>query len=259
MQEFFGKVGIFMGATSGIGLEAAQHFVKKGGLAIACGLGAKNLEALNAEYGQQLRRRELDVTDVAQLQALARELESENLTVDVLVNAAGVMVFGSATDTSLADWEKCISVNMTGTFLSSQTFIPLMKRGGAIVNISSVVALAAGKRRLPYAAAKAGVIGITKAMAVDHAAAGIRVNAVAPGAIETPMLHHAWKSIAPQKSHEEMRNALIDATPLGLVGKPSHVAELILFLCGDSSKFITGTVIPVDGGVTAQLAVSQAR
>lgn len=259
MHEFSGKVGIFMGGTSGIGLETAKHFVEKGGTAIACGLGAGALEIPKGEQGRRLRFRELDVTDIAQLQEFANELKAENLVVDVLVNAAGIMVFGNAIDTSLADWEKCIAVNMTGTFLSSQAIVPLMERGGSIVNIASVVALAAGKRRLPYAAAKAGVIGITKAMAVDHASAGIRVNAVAPGAIETPMLHHAWKNVAPQKSHDEMRKALVDATPLGLVGEPSHVADLILFLCSNSSKFITGAIIPVDGGVTAQLAVSQAR
>jgi len=259
MHEFSGKVGIFMGATSGIGLETARLFAKKGGVAIACGLAARDLEGQCGGQEQQLRFRELDVTDIAQLKAFASDLREENLVIDVLVNAAGIMVFGSATDTPLADWEKCIAVNMTGTFLSSQAIIPLMQRGGAVVNIASVVALAAGKRRLPYAAAKAGVIGITKAMAVDHAAAGIRVNAVAPGAIETPMLHHAWSNVAPEKSHEEMRKALMDATPLGLVGSPSHVADLILFLCSDASKFITGAVIPVDGGVTSQLAVSQAR
>jgi NAD(P)-dependent dehydrogenase (short-subunit alcohol dehydrogenase family) len=192
-------------------------------------------------------------------QQLAQSALTDAPPVAALVNAAGVMLLGTTLDVPLEDWERSLAVNLTGVLLSSRAVIPHMRRGSGVVNIASVVALAAGRRRVAYAAAKAGVIGMTRAMALDHAADGIRVNVICPGAVETPMLHGAWAAVAPQTPAESMRAALEAGTPLGRVASPEDIADLIAFLCGPQSSFITGAVIPIDGGITAQLAASQAR
>lgn len=258
-MEFRDKVAVVTGGTSGIGLETVLRLAQQGAIGVAIGLAEEDLPKVAEERGVSLDFFRADVAEPGDVIALASMLQERYGRVDCLVNAAGVQIFGSALDTNLADWNSSLAVNLTGPFLVAQALLPLMTGGGSIVNISSVVALVAGKRRLPYAAAKSGLLGMTRAMALDHAEDGIRVNAVCPGAVETPMLHKAWSTVGSGQTADSMRAALEQVTPLGRVGTVADIAELILFLCGPHSSFITGATFTIDGGITAQLAASQAR
>ena len=221
------------GAGSGIGAAVAHRLADEGFDVTVADLDP---EAVATELGATGVR--LDVRDEAQV---ARAMDG----VDVLVNAAGVGSTADAPGTSLEVWEHVFAVNARGTFLCCKHAIPGMKArgGGAIVNIASVAALIGLKNRAAYSASKGAVVALTRALAVDHVGDGIRVNAVCPGTIDTPwvqrLVHDAGESL----------DALRARQPMGRLGTAEEVADAVLYLT--TAEFATGTILTVDGGLTA--------
>jgi len=191
----------------------------------------------------------VDVADESQVKTAVESAAEKFGSVDVPVNNAGIEVNGSVSDLTSAEWDRQNAVNLRGAFLMSKYVIQKMTaRGGVIVNISSVHAFVSWTGCATYDATKAGLIGITRAMALDHGPAGIRVNAICPGYIDTPLMEK-WLESVPNR--EETLRQVLACHPLGRVGTPRDVAEAALFLASDAASFISGTTLVVDGAMTA--------
>jgi NAD(P)-dependent dehydrogenase (short-subunit alcohol dehydrogenase family) len=168
----------------------------------------------------------------------------------IVVNNAGAIVVGSVEETSDKDWNLVMATNLTGTFIVSRAAIPELRQtgGGSIVNIGSYLGMAGRRQRAAYCAAKAGVMGLTRAMALDHAQDKIRVNCICPAMIETEM---ATQSLSKAPDPEAARRQRIAEIPLGRLGKPEDVAMMAVYLASDESSWVTGVSLPLDGGQTA--------
>jgi NAD(P)-dependent dehydrogenase (short-subunit alcohol dehydrogenase family) len=244
------KVALVTGAASGIGAGIAERFAEAG---IAVALFDINGDAVrpNAQrLAAQTRTTAIqgDVSSEADAQNAVETTVRELGALDYLVNNAGIEVSGSVTELSSAQWERQIGVNLTSVFLLSKYAIRKMIRGGAIVNISSVHALVSWPGSAAYDASKAGMIGLTRAMALDHGPQRIRVNAICPGYIETP-IWEPW--LASLEDPAATMREVLKAHPLGRTGTPRDVAEAALFLVSDAASFISGTYLVVDGAMTA--------
>jgi meso-butanediol dehydrogenase / (S,S)-butanediol dehydrogenase / diacetyl reductase len=191
-----------------------------------------------------------DVTERRSSEAALGEVTARFGRLDVLVNNAGAVVVATAEGTSDEDWERVMATNLTGTFLVSRAALPALRRsgGGSIVNIGSILGLVARKERAAYCAAKAGVAGLTRAMALDHAHEHIRVNCICPSIVETEL---GLRSIQMARDPEAERRRRIEGIPLGRMGKPEDVAQMAVYLASDESAWITGAALPLDGGLTA--------
>jgi NAD(P)-dependent dehydrogenase (short-subunit alcohol dehydrogenase family) len=202
-------------------------------------------------HGGQAIAVALDVSDEMSIASAIQTCESTLGGLDILVCAAGVLAFGSVLDTDPATWDQVLRINLTGTYLACRAAIPLMKQrgGGAIITIaSSTGAHDAASELAAYVASKGAITMLTKAMAVDHATDGIRVNAIAPGPVVTPML----QSVMSEPQIEAFGHSL----PLGRMGRPEDIASMACFLASDSASFVTGAVVAVDGGQTAQIGTT---
>jgi NAD(P)-dependent dehydrogenase (short-subunit alcohol dehydrogenase family) len=244
------KTAIVTGAAAGIGTGIARRFAE-GGYAIAIfdidGPGATRIAA---ELGDQISTMAIQ-GDVSNQDDVERAIEATIAnfeTVDVLINNAGIEVAGSVASLTSAEWDRQMAVNLRGVFLMSKYSIPKMReRGGAIVNISSVHAFVSWPDCAAYDATKSGIIGLTRAMALDHGREAIRVNAICPGYIETPLMER-WLASLPDR--EETLTQLRRFHPLGRMGTPHDVAEAAFFLASDAASFISGTYLVVDGAMT---------
>lgn len=190
-----------------------------------------------------------DVTSDASCRAAVERAMEVYGRLDILVNNAGVILRDrSVAETTPEEWDLTFDVNVKGTYLMSRAALPHLPEGGAIVNNASYLGLVGGRGVAAYAAAKGAVVNLTRAMALDHAPRGIRVNCVAPGSVETPMLRKEWEDMGGEAA---VRHLFRDKHPLGRIARPEEIARAILFLASDDAAFLTGACVPVDGGLTA--------
>ena len=258
MNEFDNKVAVVTGGSLGIGLAAARRLAMSGAAIALCGHSNDSVDRAVATLvaeGHEASGVKADVSNSAQMLALVGLAVERYGGVDILVNSAGIQRYGTAVDTSEETWDEVLAVNLKGMFLAAKHSIPEMKLrgGGAIVNVASVQAYATQRSVVAYSASKGGIIALTKAIAIDHASDGIRCNAVSPGSVDTPMLHASADMFSDGRETSEVLRDWGRAHPLGRVGLPAEVAELIAFLASDRASFITGADYKVDGGLTATL------
>ncbi|WP_439599159.1 SDR family NAD(P)-dependent oxidoreductase [Falsiroseomonas sp.] len=241
------QVALITGAGRGIGLAAARRFLQEGWRVALLDIEPALLEGAMARLAQPEATLALccDVADVVGLVAAVRRAHAHFGRLDALVNNAGIAVFKPMLETTPAEWARVLAVNLTGPFLAVQAAAPLMAEGGggAVVNITSISGLRASTLRIAYGTSKAGLAHLTKQQAVELASLGIRVNAVAPGPVDTAM--------AKAVHTPEIRRDYHDTIPLDRYGLESELAEAIFFLCSDRASYITGQVIAVDGGFEA--------
>src|SRR6202011_1391114 len=241
------KVALVTGAAGGIGLAIAKRFLADGWrvalLDIEGELLWKSVNAL-ADAGDTLGLH-YDVSDARAVASAIAEIERRFGRLDALVNNAGVAVFAPLLETSDEDWNRVLTVNLTGPFLCTKAAVPLLREhgGGAIVNITSISAVRASTLRSAYGTSKAGLAHLTKQLAVELASLGIRVNAVAPGPVETAMAKAVHTA--------EIRADYDDAIPLNRYGLEEELAEAVFFLCSERASYITGQILAVDGGFDA--------
>jgi NAD(P)-dependent dehydrogenase (short-subunit alcohol dehydrogenase family) len=241
------KVALVTGAARGIGLAVAKRFLAEGWRVALLDIEAELLDgAVGAlESPDHTLALSCDVSDAAAVKAAIDTLSRRFGRLDALVNNAGVAVFAPLMQTSDEDWNRVLAVNLTGPFLCTKAAVPLMREhgGGAIVNITSISAVRASTLRSAYGTSKAGLAHLTKQLAVELASLGIRVNAVAPGPVDTAM--------AKAMHTPEIRADYHDAIPLNRYGLEEELAEAVFFLSCDRSSYITGQILAVDGGFDA--------
>lgn len=245
------KVALVTGGTSGIGLATVRRFVEEGAA----------LVVLAKEESECARLAELATVEAWPVRTVVGDIGDPNAwtqalavaadlgPVDVLVNNAGYGIQGTVPETSLEDWDALFRTNVTGTFLGCRAVLPQMLEAGrgSIINVASVAGQIGMARRAAYCASKAAVVGLTRAMAVDHSSAGVRTNAVAPGTTDSPYFD---KIAADREDPVAYREHLAERQLVNRLGEPVEIAAAIVFLASDTSSFATGSVLTVDGGMS---------
>lgn len=244
-MDLAGKTAVVTGAARGIGREIAGRLVDAGAALAMVDVVEESVVQAAAEVaraGKVARGYRCDVSSFDDAAELANRIVADFGRVDVLVNNAGITRDKLLLRMTADDWGQVIAVNLTGAFNVTKALAPAMlkQRGGSIVNIASVVGQAGNAGQANYAASKAGLIGLTKSLAKEFAARGVRVNAVAPGFIRTAMT---------DALPEDVQNQMKQAIPLGRFGEPADVADVVLFLASDLAGYVTGQVINCDGGL----------
>jgi NAD(P)-dependent dehydrogenase (short-subunit alcohol dehydrogenase family) len=246
------KICIITGAGSGIGKASALRFGREGGCVVVAdvdGVSAENTVAEIRAAGGTAMACLADVTDPAAAKRLADETAARFGRIDVLFNNAGISGVGTVHETPVELWDRVMQVNVRGVFLVSKYVVPYMlkRRGGSIINMSSTIADIGLADRASYAASKGAVLALTRAMQVDYAPFGIRVNALLPGTIHTPFVEKYLRESYPNR--EDGLKAIRKRQLTAELGKPEDVASAALFLASDESSFVMGSAFFVDGGV----------
>lgn len=251
MTFLSGRTIVITGAASGIGYAIVRQCLDAGATVVGLDVDEAGLTTLASDRPDGFLPVGADVSEAAAVSAAAEKVSTSLGAVHGLVNAAGIGGYtGDVVNTDDSAWDRTLAVNLTGVYLVSKAFLPLMPRavGASVVHISSQYGLVGGAGSPAYCAAKSGVIGLTRAMAIDHAPEGIRVNCLCPGPIDTPMLRRSAGS-GHNSTVESARTA--HRTLLPAPGQPNDVAGIATFLLGPGARNITGAIVPVDGGWTA--------
>jgi 3-oxoacyl-[acyl-carrier protein] reductase len=241
-QDFLGKVGIVTGGTRGIGKAITRMLVTRGAKVYVFARDCHAGKALQDELGDRCAFIQADIANGAQIDELIEKIFKSEGCIDFLVNNAGITRDNLVLRMKDDDWDAVLTINLKGAYHCTKSVVRWMlkQRGGAMVNISSVVGQIGNAGQANYAAAKAGLIGLTKSVARELGSRGIRVNAVAPGFIETGMT---------DQLPEELQKQYLNSIPLGRFGRAEEVAEIVCFLLSDRASYITGHVINADGGM----------
>lgn len=245
------KVTLITGAASGIGRHCALKFAQEGSRVVVSDVdtegGNQTVELIRQADGEAIFIR-ADVSDPEECKNLVRKTVDNFGRLDAACNNAGISGEESnVADYSVDSWQKTLAINLSGVFYCMKYEIPemLVNDGGAIVNMASILGKTGFANAPAYTAAKHGVVGLTRTAALDFSKKGVRINAVGPGFIHTPM-------ISDLEEDEDMREMLISLHPIGRLGKPEEVAELVFWLCSEQASFITGSFYPIDGGYLAR-------
>jgi NAD(P)-dependent dehydrogenase (short-subunit alcohol dehydrogenase family) len=254
VNRLAGKVALVTGAAQGIGTGIAAAYAREGAKVALLDVDEASTHTAAQDIEQAGGETLAVVADVSDENAVNRAVQdvSERFgTIDILVNNAAVMPAGRLHETSPEDVERCLAVNIRGVYLLSRAVIPAMlkKRSGVILHMSSVTGLLGLPGIAIYSATKGALAALARAMSTDYAAQGIRVNAIAPGTIDSPMLHNF---LAAQKNPEPLRDAFDAMHPIGRVGTINEVAQVCVFLASDEASFVTGATYTVDGGLSVK-------
>ena len=238
------RIAIITGGGSGIGLAIAEKFIGDGIQTVLVGRDQNKLDAAKEKLGDLCFVNTCDLSDLPAIPGLIRSIVEQHGQIDILVNNAGINMKKDFTEVTDEEFQRIITTNLTSVFaLSREVVKQMLEQGhGSIINISSMAAQYGLPRVIAYSASKTAIDGLTRAMAVELSAKGIRVNAIAPGFIVTAMTDTALNADPDRKAR------VIARTPMGHMGQPSDIGDAALFLAGDAAKFITGVILPVDGG-----------
>jgi len=252
-MRLHGKTALITAAAQGIGRATALAFVREGAQVIAADINADALNNLRNEAGNALTPLQLDVTDTVAIAALAARHADAGTAIDVLFNGAGFVHGGNVLEASADEFERALALNVGSMFYLIRALLPgMLARGsGSIINVSSVASSVKGvPNRCVYGVSKAAVIGLTKSVAADFVAQGIRCNAICPGTVESPSLKQRMIEQAQQQgqSIEAVQAAFVARQPMGRLGRAEEIAALAVYLGSDESAFTTGTVQVIDGG-----------
>jgi NAD(P)-dependent dehydrogenase (short-subunit alcohol dehydrogenase family) len=251
MNGIDGTTAIVTGASSGIGRAAALRFAAEGASVVAADVdveGGEETVAMIEEAGGEATFVETDVSDWAEVQAMVETAVDTYGGLDFAFNNAGIEGANhSLSDQPMDNWDRVIDINLKGVFHAMKAEIPALLEhgGGSIVNTSSIAGKVGFPEISPYVATKHGVIGLTKTAALEYSGEGIRVNAICPGVIDTPMVERA-------SGNNEAVEGAIAATPLGRLGEPAEIGDAAVWLCSDDASFVTGETMVIDGGFTSQ-------
>jgi len=245
MNMLVDKKAIVTGGASGIGEQAVRLFLEQGASVVIADVNEEKGEALAGELGDRVHFYRVDLSDADQIEAMVNRAVETLGGLDILVNNAGFGGYGRTHLIDPAFWQSVIDVNLNALFHTCRHCVPhMMERGGSIVNTASVSGTRADYGFNAYAAAKGGVINYTRNLALDYALDNIRVNAVSPGLIETPLT-------SPLRDNPEVYESYLNNIPMSRAGQPEEIAKVILFLVSDLASYVTGQDLAVDGGVTA--------
>ena len=257
-MRFAGKIAVVTG-SSGMGLAAALRLASEGARVRLLGIDPEaNDIARKAAEGADITLHEVDVSSEAEVGMVVSRIMATEPGIDILVNAAGIQTYGTLETTTIAEWDRVMAVNLRSAFLTSHFTYPHMKArgGGSIIHISSVQGHANQYGVLGYATTKGAVHAMTRAMAVDAAAHGIRVNSISPGSVRTPLLEYGASQLAgPDGDVEAVIRGFAKGHPIGRIGTVEEVAALVAWLASDEAGFCTGGDYRIDGGLTAYIGV----
>ncbi|MDF2680153.1 MAG: short-chain dehydrogenase [Brevibacillus sp.] len=255
MKRLTGKVAVVTGAASGIGEAIARRLSREGALVAVCDLDKNRGIEVVADLEKEGGRAQfflMDVSQEVQVGNVLQKIADNYQKIDIMVNNAGVGKAGTVLTQTEAEWDTMMSINAKGAFFGCKYAVKQMltqKNRGCIINIASVAGMVGVLNRAGYCASKAAIVGLTKSVASDFAEAGIRVNAISPGTVDSPWIQ---KILAGQPAPEEARKQMEQRQPIGRMGNPQEIANLVCFLASDEASFITGSNYVADGGLTAR-------